>query len=403
MKMANIKVSIDYPISDGTKLKFRTPCESTEVEGLVVRYPVRDGVGNAVKTFRFVDAHGTELSGIGNVFTSDVLIEVLLDVTKGRAFIKNADTNSYIEDIKVTVKRMEEERQVIFAEVGKSIEDTKATIKDANEVISKTTTVMQGASDAAKRATDAANKLNHSAYQMALENGFEGTPEEWLVSLRGDKGDKGDKGDRGPQGDGVNYIDGLNDITEAGIYKVDGAVYVAKAVEWDTDLSKPFKYIGEGAIPVFDFNQGDIAISGGDGLGGAPLLKYANHKGNHDGATYLFLRIDNESFNVYVSDSAGGTAEFLDNYSFIGDDALVDLSSLAAEEYAVGLGEDIYGNWAKIKQYFVAAELDIQKLLTEADKVKDALTATIEDNVLVVSSEGTTAHAEIKDNVLILK
>lgn len=132
--MANIKVTIDYSISDGTKLKFRTPCESTEVEGLVVTYPIKNGVGYAVKTFTFVDAHGTALSGVGNVFTSDVMIEVMLDVTKGRAFIKNADTNSYIEDIKVTVKRMDEERQVIFAEAGKSVKECNDATKKADEV-----------------------------------------------------------------------------------------------------------------------------------------------------------------------------------------------------------------------------------------------------------------------------
>lgn len=132
--MANIKVKVDYPISDGTKLKFRTPCESTEVEGLVVTYPIKNGVGNAIKTFVFVDAHGKELSGVGNVFTSDVLIEVLLDVTKGRAYVKNADTNTYIEDIKITVKRMDEERQAIFAEAGKSVEECNDATKKADEV-----------------------------------------------------------------------------------------------------------------------------------------------------------------------------------------------------------------------------------------------------------------------------
>lgn len=48
-----------------------------------------------------------------------------------------------------------------------------------------------------------------SAYEIAVEHGFEGTEEEWLESLkgepgtpgqRGDKGEKGDKGDRGEQG-----------------------------------------------------------------------------------------------------------------------------------------------------------------------------------------------------------
>lgn len=42
-----------------------------------------------------------------------------------------------------------------------------------------------------------------SAYQVAVQHGFEGTEAEWLISLKGDKGDTGEKGatgERGPQG-----------------------------------------------------------------------------------------------------------------------------------------------------------------------------------------------------------
>ena len=39
-----------------------------------------------------------------------------------------------------------------------------------------------------------------SAYMIAMENGFSGTEEQWLASLKGDKGDKGDTGATGPQG-----------------------------------------------------------------------------------------------------------------------------------------------------------------------------------------------------------
>lgn len=51
-----------------------------------------------------------------------------------------------------------------------------------------------------------------SAYQVAVDNGFEGSEPEWLASLKGDKGDpgeqgppgtdgaKGDKGDKGEPG-----------------------------------------------------------------------------------------------------------------------------------------------------------------------------------------------------------
>lgn len=40
-----------------------------------------------------------------------------------------------------------------------------------------------------------------SAYDIAVENGFEGTEQEWLDSLKGEKGDTGAKGDKGDKGD----------------------------------------------------------------------------------------------------------------------------------------------------------------------------------------------------------
>lgn len=40
-----------------------------------------------------------------------------------------------------------------------------------------------------------------SAYEVAVKNGFEGTEEEWLLSLKGEKGDVGEKGEKGEQGE----------------------------------------------------------------------------------------------------------------------------------------------------------------------------------------------------------
>lgn len=52
-----------------------------------------------------------------------------------------------------------------------------------------------------------------SAYEIAVENGFQGTEQEWLASLVGPQGPKGDKGDKGDKGeDGV----GITDITTDG-------------------------------------------------------------------------------------------------------------------------------------------------------------------------------------------
>lgn len=39
------------------------------------------------------------------------------------------------------------------------------------------------------------------AYKIAVANGFEGTIDEWLASMKGEKGDKGDKGDKGEKGE----------------------------------------------------------------------------------------------------------------------------------------------------------------------------------------------------------
>lgn len=47
-------------------------------------------------------------------------------------------------------------------------------------------------------------KDSASAYALAVESGYEGTLEEWLLSLEGDKGDKGDTG--------VAYIEELTDV-----------------------------------------------------------------------------------------------------------------------------------------------------------------------------------------------
>jgi len=39
-----------------------------------------------------------------------------------------------------------------------------------------------------------------SAYQVAVTNGFKGTEQEWLTSLKGPKGDRGEPGVAGPAG-----------------------------------------------------------------------------------------------------------------------------------------------------------------------------------------------------------
>ena len=103
-----------------------------------------------------------------------------------------------------------------------------------------------------------------SAYEIAVEQGYEGTEEEWLASLVGETGDKGDKGDKGDTGAaGADWVPTVAEKTAiaaeaAGIIDING-----KANKADC----------EGKLPVdFDMHAGlvdsrDLSLYGNVSLG----------------------------------------------------------------------------------------------------------------------------------------
>ena len=95
--MSNIRVDVDYTIKDGTEIKFRSPVDCSQITGLIVYYPGTNG-NTASKVFTLADAHGNNVGDIDHLFAEDVVVKVILDVTKRMAFVQNADTNKYIED-----------------------------------------------------------------------------------------------------------------------------------------------------------------------------------------------------------------------------------------------------------------------------------------------------------------
>lgn len=95
--MANIRVELTEPLLDGMDVKFRTPCDCSEVTGLTVVAPTNAG-GVASRVFTFKDAHGSDISNLGNLFAEGVLVKVMVDTQNNSAYILNADTNSYLED-----------------------------------------------------------------------------------------------------------------------------------------------------------------------------------------------------------------------------------------------------------------------------------------------------------------
>lgn len=94
--MANIRVDLDYTLQDGAEIKFRSPVDCSQVAGLIVYYLGIDG-NITSKEFVFADAHGNNVGDIDHLFAEDVVVNVILDVTKGMAFVQNADTNAYLE------------------------------------------------------------------------------------------------------------------------------------------------------------------------------------------------------------------------------------------------------------------------------------------------------------------
>ena len=91
----NIRVDLNYPINDGVEVVFRSPVDCSQVTGLKVYYPENGSM--VAHEFAFADAHGNNVGDIDHLFAENVVVKVILDVTTGKAFVQNADTNAYLE------------------------------------------------------------------------------------------------------------------------------------------------------------------------------------------------------------------------------------------------------------------------------------------------------------------
>lgn len=82
-------------------------------------------------------------------------------------------------------------------------------------------------------------KNGKSAYEIAVENGFDGSENEWLISLVGDPGEQGPQGIQGEKGDaGPQGIQGERGLPgEKGQDGVDGYTPI-KGVDYFTENDK---------------------------------------------------------------------------------------------------------------------------------------------------------------------
>lgn len=88
--MAQIKIELSAPPADGMDIKFKAPCDCTAVTGILAVYP------EGSQEFTFRDAHGNNLAGIGDLFSSGAYVKAILDINRGYAYIQNADNNGYL-------------------------------------------------------------------------------------------------------------------------------------------------------------------------------------------------------------------------------------------------------------------------------------------------------------------
>ena len=111
-----------------------------------------------------------------------------------------------------------------------------------------------------------------SAYQLAQDKGFEGTEEEWIASLKGAKGERGDKGETGASINILGYYETLDELKAAtedtinslgDAYNVGGVFYTYN--DQFTSIDDKWKFAG--------------SIQGNDGKSAYELAKLHGFEG----------------------------------------------------------------------------------------------------------------------------
>lgn len=160
--------------------------------------------------------------------------------------------------------------------------------------------------------------VGESAYQLAVDNGFVGTLQAWLLSLRGPKGDKGDTGNAGatgPQGPaGQDGSGGGGGGLLSAHYWTEPGTYTYVVPEGKTALE--FSGWGGGGNAIggalsgcgADYAVGVIPVTPGESL--SVIVGAGGHGATSGGWTYL-KRGDTQL--VAISPGAAGNPQALTN------------------------------------------------------------------------------------------
>ena len=145
-----------------------------------------------------------------------------------------------------------------------------------------------------------------SAYEVAVENGFQGDEKAWLESLKGEKGDTGKTGKKGT--DGINGEDGFDGL--AG----DDAYQAAKKAGFAGDMTAWFNYVigkngANGYCPKVEVNDDGYWV-----IDGVPTTTMV------DGKKYdvTDLELVKDTFNIVLGNLQAPTLEI--KYTSTADD-----------------------------------------------------------------------------------
>lgn len=129
--MPKIRVDLTAPVINGQALTFKSPADCSQITGLIVYYP--EGNTTTSKDFKLVDAHGVDVGSSSiNPFAKNALVKVILDTNQSKAFMQNADTNSYLEG--KLAEKYSPDNKPSAADIGLTTETWTFTLEDGSTV-----------------------------------------------------------------------------------------------------------------------------------------------------------------------------------------------------------------------------------------------------------------------------
>ena len=118
--------------------------------------------------------------------------------------IDNAAAHMLVGEIKIEVNIVDE-NDILTMQFPLVIRVNNTILADSEISPESEGTIPELLKDAKEALDEAAEAIaqmrGKSAYEIAVDNGFIGTEQEWLESLKGAAGAKGDKGDKGDKGE----------------------------------------------------------------------------------------------------------------------------------------------------------------------------------------------------------